>query len=1074
MAQPPGSKSSSQVSRETTTGAASTVEGLQKIGKYEIQKKIGAGGMGAVYLAIDPGLKRSVALKVLPQDKAGNPTLVKRFKAEAQAAANLRHDNIVMVYEAGEADGYLYIALEYVEGTDVANLVQKRGVMPVKRTIDVIRQTALALQHAHEKGIVHRDIKPGNLLIRRDGVVKLADMGLARAVDDHVDTSITRAGTTVGTVDYMSPEQARDSKAADVRSDLYSLGCTWYYMLTGVPPFPDGSMTNKLRAHAENPIPDPRDRNPSVTEAIFAVIRRMTEKNPARRYQTPTELIEDLDGSSLARDIVSEAILGEIEDETATIPRRKGSRKADSDDGEIIIGGTDEERPRKRTKLPALDASGPGLKVAKARESKGGGASEFTRALPFYFVVVLLVCGVLGALAWIVKSYSTTIEGPQRDPGGNPFADTTATSGQSGDPGTTRGQDGKTVAGNSGTNTSAEGGQSGTGTAGTNQSPSAQSVAGTTPPGTAASGQVIQGTATPGVTIDGQAGTGESIQGTAIPGSGLPGETKTVRIGEGSPTNPGASGTETSGGTGTSSSSGTGASGSGSGGTARTGAPRNTPAARERRQKEDSLLPSWSTQPTAPAVSDGSRLLRMFVRRNSRENDRYPNLNAALERVPAAGAIILLEGPGPFLLAPARIADRTRIIFRSDSQTRTSEPPLIILTPSGESRGLEFVNTSLDLQDVHLGISGPQYYSTGAAPFIHLKGGDLTISNASISVTGQASGPLTAVRISPPPSGNVRQPSRVLIDDTTIRGNALTALAVDAPQTEVVVRRSLLWCGSAPAIRLEGSAGGADPRRLQLVSTTVSSSAAAVEFAGDAARPAPTAIEWINSLAATPSSEGASLVRFDGWTSEQAQQELSKTLSWKSTDSLYLGWKPLVRLPVGDTVLAQSAADWQKLWKDRGAATQFQSVLWPAQPVDEIARIDFGRLSAETIGKQFVKTSEGGWPGCATELLTTANLGAIESTAGGEERGRVPAGLFDGQTTGETIRIDLTKTTDLGKVLSTKKLQSGMQIVASGHGTRQSSPITIQSAWVRLKFEQTDGAPLVIQPPHHNNAILKF
>jgi eukaryotic-like serine/threonine-protein kinase len=231
---------------------------LQRLGKYRIEKRIGAGGMGTVFLAVDTDLNRTVALKVLPKDRAANPVLVRRFKAEGQAAAQMEHPNIVRVFEAGEADGFLYMALEYVEGIDVYELVERRGVIPVKRSTDIIRQTALALQHAHEKGIVHRDIKPSNLLIKRDGSVKLADMGLARSVDETLETNITRAGTTVGTVDYMSPEQARNSKAADVRSDIYSLGCTWYHMLTGHPPFPEGGMTNKLQAHAVSTRPDRR------------------------------------------------------------------------------------------------------------------------------------------------------------------------------------------------------------------------------------------------------------------------------------------------------------------------------------------------------------------------------------------------------------------------------------------------------------------------------------------------------------------------------------------------------------------------------------------------------------------------------------------------------------------------------------------------------------------------------------------------------------------------------------------------------------------------------------------------
>ncbi|MCX7418367.1 MAG: serine/threonine-protein kinase, partial [Planctomycetia bacterium] len=274
---------------------------LKKIGRYEIIKKIGQGGMGAVFLAKDTQLKRQVALKVLPRDKAENPTLVRRFKAEAQAAAALKHDNIVAIHDAGEADGLLYIALEYIEGTDAHSIVAKRGPMPVKRAMEVIRQTAAALQHAHEQKIVHRDIKPSNLLIRKDGLTKLADMGLARSIDESVETNITRAGTTVGTVDYMSPEQARNSKAADIRSDLYSLGATWYHLLAGHPPFPDGSMLNKLTAHSAKARPDIRDLNESVPENISVMIKRMMAVKPEDRYQTPQELLDDLGNDNLTR-----------------------------------------------------------------------------------------------------------------------------------------------------------------------------------------------------------------------------------------------------------------------------------------------------------------------------------------------------------------------------------------------------------------------------------------------------------------------------------------------------------------------------------------------------------------------------------------------------------------------------------------------------------------------------------------------------------------------------------------------------------------------------------------------------
>ncbi|MGE3316726.1 MAG: serine/threonine-protein kinase, partial [Planctomycetaceae bacterium] len=273
--------------------------GHRTLGKYELIRKIGAGGMGTVFLAMDSQLKRTVALKVLPRERASNPTLVMRFQAEAQAAAQLKHDNIVTVYDAGNVDGHLFIALEYVEGTDVFELVSKRGSLPVARTIEIVKQVARALEHAHKQGIVHRDIKPSNLLLTNDGMVKLTDMGLARSIDDTMQTGITREGTTVGTVDYMAPEQARDSQAADIRSDIYSLGCTWYQMLTGSPPFPSGSVTNKLYAHVSKPRPDPREKNKLVPEGVVAILHKMMARKPKDRQQTPTELLTELENIDL-------------------------------------------------------------------------------------------------------------------------------------------------------------------------------------------------------------------------------------------------------------------------------------------------------------------------------------------------------------------------------------------------------------------------------------------------------------------------------------------------------------------------------------------------------------------------------------------------------------------------------------------------------------------------------------------------------------------------------------------------------------------------------------------------------
>ena len=328
---------------------------LTTLGKYQIERKLGQGGMGTVYLAKNTDLKKLVALKVLPRDKAKNPILVRRFKAEAQAAGQLEHPNIVAVYDTGEADGYLYIAMEYVDGIDLFEQVKRRGTIPVKRSIEIIKQVASALQHAFEHNIVHRDIKPSNLLLRKDGVVKVTDLGLARSIDDTLETNITRAGTTVGTVDYMAPEQARNSKSADIRSDLYSLGCTWYQMLTGDPPFSEGSLTNKLQAHAIKPLPDPRDFNENIPEGLFAVLQRMTAKKPADRYQTPAELLDDLANSKLTNAAFSNEIFSDLSDDEIATVKEAPEEEIEVVDGPIPARG--QARPRKSRPQPESDAN---------------------------------------------------------------------------------------------------------------------------------------------------------------------------------------------------------------------------------------------------------------------------------------------------------------------------------------------------------------------------------------------------------------------------------------------------------------------------------------------------------------------------------------------------------------------------------------------------------------------------------------------------------------------------------------------------------------------------------------------
>ena len=351
---------------------------LKTLGKYLIERKLGQGGMGTVYLAKHTDLKKMIALKVLPRDKAKNPILVRRFKAEAQAAAQLEHPNIVAVFDTGEIDGYLYIAMEYVEGIDLYEQVKHGGPIPVKRSIEIIKQVASALQHAFEQNIVHRDIKPSNLLLRHDGTVKVTDLGLARSIDDTLETNITRAGTTVGTVDYMAPEQARSSKAADVRSDIYSLGCTWYQMLTGEPPYSEGSMTNKLQAHAIKPLPDPREINDKVPEGLFAVLQRMTAKKPEDRYQTPQELLDDLNNSKLTKAAFSNEIFDDLSDyDVDAIDDYDEDAEVDKDVKTRPQGKAPDRKSRRREQDERDNDDEPlDRKIPKKNRNRGGAGSD--------------------------------------------------------------------------------------------------------------------------------------------------------------------------------------------------------------------------------------------------------------------------------------------------------------------------------------------------------------------------------------------------------------------------------------------------------------------------------------------------------------------------------------------------------------------------------------------------------------------------------------------------------------------------------------------------------------------------
>src|SRR4051794_33461731 len=218
-----------------------------KIGKYVLIDMIGQGGMGRVYLARDTRLNRRVALKILSPERVNNPRAIARFQREARVGAQLQHENLVRIYDEGESNGKCYLVMEYIEGRTIGAMIAESGRLAPSTAARLTRQVALGLEHAQQKGLIHRDVNPYNILVTGDGTAKLTDLGLAIDLTEQVP--VTREGATVGTFDYIAPEQARHSHAVDTRSDIYSLGCTLYHMLAGQVPFPSPSLPEKLFSH---------------------------------------------------------------------------------------------------------------------------------------------------------------------------------------------------------------------------------------------------------------------------------------------------------------------------------------------------------------------------------------------------------------------------------------------------------------------------------------------------------------------------------------------------------------------------------------------------------------------------------------------------------------------------------------------------------------------------------------------------------------------------------------------------------------------------------------------------------
>lgn len=265
---------------------------IPKIGKYHVRGILGMGGMGIVYRGFDPMIEREVAIKVLPQEVSDDSIALRRFLQEARAAGKVNHPNVATIYETGEQNGLYYLVMELLPGGNLSTLM-RRGTLTWRRATTLIRDCCLGLAAMHEEGLVHRDIKPGNLMLTAGGQVKVGDFGLVKSEHRLWKTTITKHGEILGTPEFMSPEQSMGQQV-DATTDIYSLGATYYALLVGKPPF-QGNANDIMAAHCHEPVPDPCLENPKVPPACVLILRKAMAKDPRERYQNILEMKQDLE-----------------------------------------------------------------------------------------------------------------------------------------------------------------------------------------------------------------------------------------------------------------------------------------------------------------------------------------------------------------------------------------------------------------------------------------------------------------------------------------------------------------------------------------------------------------------------------------------------------------------------------------------------------------------------------------------------------------------------------------------------------------------------------------------------------
>lgn len=1058
MAEPP-------VPESPSPKPAVVSQDLQRLGPFRIERRIGAGGMGAVYLVRREGSKQQLALKVLPREKAKNPTLVKRFQAEAQAAAQIRHPNVVEVVDSGEADGYLYIAMEYVDGTDLHDFVRKRGPIPVRRTIEIVKQVASALQHAYEQNIVHRDIKPSNLLLRRDGQVKLSDFGLARSVDEASESNITRAGTTVGTVDFMSPEQARNSKAADVRSDLYSLGCAWYHMLTGHAPFPDGGLTNKLQAHAIQAPPDPRTENPAVTDGLVAILHRLMAKKPDDRYQTPKELLNELEAPGLTRQGVERNIL------SAVLEDLPSDQQIVLDDDEEDIGDLDfdtreelasDQKP-KSTKAQRIirrrrddsdeedvaevedESDAPEVISRRARKKP-------SKNKPFRPESIEAVdSDVIEEIEEDEAAEATPTKRRRKRPAAEDESDENHDD---------EGRKPNKAASRKGAATAEEESKD------KPKKKDKRRKLSDVPdkPRSSLNFEPIRNVALLILGLLVVVGLGSLAAGFASRYFG--GEQRTLQqLGESNePIGPATM---------------SGATINGEGASEKTAEPDGDTAADPAMTKDSSTARHEDRQPVRDPLADPD-WLKLSSASNAKvirvgRHQPAPSLAAGIEQ--AKGTEVLeLVGSGVFFLPTLELENRRLRMRPADA----NDHPVVVWRPSARgATALTLRSGLIEMTGLHLVIDLSAQAAEGETNdsptrFAVVEDGQFLMRKCSLTCVGDNPQAVTGVAVVQP-SKNVLQSNfqqQVGFDRCIFRGNRLTPVSLGTSTADVSFYQCLSVSNEGPlaaiapisASQSASNSGKSQPGLvLRVLNSTAWGNRAIVRLeASEEPLPAPVTVVLRDSLVATASPDQARLIA-GTWPSQGGSVEQGRLRDFRLhvRDSAILGLTNLVDL-AGQSTPVSDAGGLARFFGANARSVEHLVDPWQMVQADSWEKLNVATFDPATLPPLVTRTREGRLPGSLIADLEWPNeLSTRRLAAMGQRPDPPPASVPP--RSGSPLAVDLNKQ-DLGLMIERDKLPDDTIIVATGSGRCQISPFRVAGRSLRIRFEQGSGPPLSLVP----------